>query len=177
MREEEAAPAAGLVDHYHLCFALGRAYEDRKAYAESWTFYERGNRLKRAESPYDPEIGETNTRSQIELCTTQFFAARVGAGVPDPDPIFIVGLPRSGSTLLEQILASHSQVDGTHELFDIERIVLELSGSQPDAGDPPYPGLLADLAPEDFRSLGERYLNCSRSYRRGKPRFIDKHDA
>ena len=129
MRAEEAAPAAHPVDRYHLCFALGKAFEDRNEYAESWQFYERGNALKRAESRYHPDITETNTRQQIEVCTAQFFAARVGVGVPDPDPIFIVGLPRSGSTLIEQILASHSQVEGTQELSDIQRIVLEMRGA------------------------------------------------
>ena len=174
MGAEEAAPAAHLVDRYHLCFALGKAYEDRSEFAESWQFYERGNGLKRAESRYRPEIAEINTRRQIEVCTAAFFAERKGVGAPDPDPIFIVGLPRSGSTLLEQILASHSQVEGTHELHDIERIVLELTGSRSDLSDPPYPGLLADVPLKDFRSLGERYMNCSRCYRRGKPFFIDK---
>ena len=124
MRSEEAAPGANPADRYHLCFALGKALEDRNEYAESWQFYERGNALKRAESRYRPEIAETNTREQIELCTAQFFAARAGGGVPDTDPIFIVGLPRSGSTLIEQILASHSQVEGTQELAEIHRIVL-----------------------------------------------------
>ena len=123
MRAEEAAPAADTVDRYHLCFALGKAFEDRNEFAESWQFYERGNALKRAESHYRPEIMETNTRQQMEVCTAQFFAARAGVGVQDPDPIFIVGLPRSGSTLIEQILASHSQVEGTQELPDIQRIV------------------------------------------------------
>jgi len=175
MRAEETTPVADPADRYHLYFALGKAYEDRNEFAESWRFYERGNRLKRAESPYQPEIAETNTYRQIEVCTAQFFAGREGGGAPDPDPIFIVGLPRSGSTLLEQILASHSLVEGTHELYDIERIVLELRGNRSDSSEPPpYPRLLADLAPQDFRSLGERYMNCSRSYRMGKPFFIDK---
>jgi hypothetical protein len=108
------------VDRYHLCFALGRAFEDRNEYAQSWRFYERGNQLKRAESRYQPEIIETNTRSQIEVCTAQFFAARAGVGLPDPDPIFVVGLPRPGSTLIEQILASHSQLEGTRELAELQ---------------------------------------------------------
>src|SRR5262249_8028279 len=174
MRAEEAAPATHAVDRYHLCFALGKAYEDRNEYAESWQFYERGNRLRRAESRYHPEITETNTRKQIEVCTTQFFAARTSGGVPDPDPIFVVGLPRSGSTLLEQILASHSQVEGTQELSDIPRIVLGLQGTRSAFDDPRYPDGLADLAPEDFRRLGERYMNDTRAYRRHKPFFIDK---
>ena len=166
MRAEEEAPAAQSVDRYHLCFALGKALEDRNEYAESWQYYERGNALKRTESRYHPDITETNTRKQIEVCTAEFFAARVGAGAPDPDPIFAVGLPRSGSTLIEQILASHSQVEGTQELSEIQRIVLGLREK--------YPGVLAELAPEDFRRLGERYMTDTRAYRGDKPFFIDK---
>jgi len=94
--------------------------------------------------------------------------------VPDPDPIFIVGLPRSGSTLVEQILASHSQLEGTQELYDIQRIVLEMRGHGSDSGEPRYPGVLADLPSEDFRKLGERYLTDTRAYRGDKPFFIDK---
>jgi tetratricopeptide (TPR) repeat protein len=172
LRAEEAAPAVDAVDRCHLCFALGKALEDRNEYAESWRFYERGNALKRTGSRYHPDITETNTRRQIEVCTAQFFADRVGVGVPDPDPILIVGLPRSGSTLIEQILASHSQVEGTHELSDIQRFVLELHrlGTTDDS----YPGVLTELAPEDFRRLGERYLTDTRAYRRRQPFFIDK---
>ena len=174
MRAKEAAPSLDTVDRYHLCFALGKAYEDRKEHAESWHFYERGNAFKRAKSLYDPEIIETNTRKQIEVCTAEFFAARTGIGVPDRDPIFILGLPRSGSTLVEQILASHSQVEGTQELPDIPRIVQELavSGSNPDI--PGYPDVLEELAPVDFRSLGERYMADTRPFRGNKPFFIDK---
>jgi tetratricopeptide (TPR) repeat protein len=187
MRAEEAAPASSAVDRYHLCFALGKAFEDRNEYADSWHFYERGNALKRTDSRYHPEITETNTRTQIEVCTAQFFAARVGVGVPDPDPILVVGLPRSGSTLIEQILASHSQIEGTQELSDIQRIVLEMRGpgtrGKPSGlGDPrlrtekgrSYPGVLAEIAPEDFRRLGERYLTDTRAYRDHQPFFIDK---
>ena len=170
MRAEEAAPGADPVDRYHLCFALGKALEDLNEFAESWQFYERGNALKRAESRYHPDITETNTRKQLEVCTAQFFAARVGVGVPNLDPIFIVGLPRSGSTLIEQILASHSRVEGTHELSDIQRIVVEMRGLE----DNRYPGVLAELAPEEFRRLGERYITDTRAYRRGKPFFVDK---
>jgi tetratricopeptide (TPR) repeat protein len=174
MRAEEAAPAADPVDRYHLCFALGKAFEDRNEYGESWQFYERGNALKHAESRYHPGIIEINTRQQIEVCTAEFFAARAGAGAPDPDPIFIVGLPRSGSTLIEQVLASHSQVEGTQELPDIQRIVLGMQGLQSDVDEPRYPRVLAELAPEDFRKLGERYMADTRAYRGNKPFFIDK---
>ena len=113
MVADESAPATGPVDRYHLCFALGKAFEDRGEYEKSWRYYEQGNGLKRKESRYRPEIIETNTRRQIEVCTREFFASRAGAGDRSPDPIFILGLPRAGSTLLEQILASHSLVEGT----------------------------------------------------------------
>ncbi|MBE1162155.1 tetratricopeptide repeat-containing sulfotransferase family protein [Dyella acidiphila] len=174
MRAEVAAPATPLVDRYHLCFALGKAYEDRGDYAQSWQHYEQGNALKRSESRYRPEIIETNTRLQIDVCTREFLAARAQAGDPSPDPIFIVGLPRAGSTLLEQILASHSQVEGTQELADIPRIVLDLQGRDPDLDHPRYPGTLAELAPEDFRRLGEKFLHDTQIYRSGKAYFIDK---
>ncbi len=174
MRDEEASPTTGLVDRYHLCFALGKALEDRGEIPESWSCYERGNALKRSESRYRPEIMETNTRKQIEVCTRDFFLNRTGWGASSPDPIFILGLPRSGSTLLEQILASHSQVEGTLELSDVQRVVLELQGRDPDLDNPRYPAALADLTREDCVHLGEAYLADTQVYRTGKPVFIDK---
>jgi tetratricopeptide (TPR) repeat protein len=170
----EVAPETPLDDRYHLCFALGKACEDRGLYAESWRHYERGNAWKRSESRYRPEIIENNTRRQIEICTREFFARREGVGAASPAPIFILGLPRAGSTLLDQILASHSRVEGTQELSDVQRTVLELQGRDPDIDRPRYPGALADLKPEDFLRLGERYLNDTRVYRTDKPHFIDK---
>ena len=174
MRAEEAAQGTSLVDRYHLCFALGKAYEDRGEYGESWRYYERGNALKRSESRYRPEIIENNTRKQIEVCTREFFAARAGVGAQATDPILILGLPRAGSTLLEQILASHSQVAGTQELSDIQRIVLQLQGRDPDVDNPRYPAVLAGMTPADFLGLGEKYLADTRIYRTAQPRFIDK---
>ncbi len=174
MRSEEAAPTTGLVDRYHLGFALGKAYEDRKDYTASWAYYEGGNALKRSESRYRPEIIETNTTQQIEVCTREFFEKRSGWGAPARDPIFIVGLPRSGSTLIEQILASHPKVEGTHELSDIQRIVLELQGHDGDPDHPRYPTALRDLPADDVLRLGERYIADTRIYRQDKPCFIDK---
>ncbi|HEV7986240.1 MAG TPA: sulfotransferase, partial [Steroidobacteraceae bacterium] len=174
MRAHEVAPGTALHDRYHLCFALGKAYEDRNEFAESWRYYERGNALKRSESRYRPEIIENNTSKQIETCTRELFAARAGVGAKPPDPILIVGLPRAGSTLLEQILASHSRVEGTQELSDIQRFVLELQGRDPDLGNPRYPGVLTGMKPEDFLRLGEKYLADTRVYRTDKPYFIDK---
>lgn len=174
MRTEEAAPATPLVDRYHLCFALGKACEDRGEYEESWRYYERGNALKRSESRYRPEIFENNTRKQKEVCTRDFFAARQGFGAPDKDPIFILGLPRSGSTLLEQILASHSQVAGTQELSDIQRMVADLQGRDPDFDNPRYPAILTGMSAADFQRLGAKYIADTRIYRTERPRFIDK---
>ena len=174
MRSAERAPTTQRTDRYPLCFALGRALEDRAEYAESWQYYERGNALKLAESRYRAEFTEINTRRQIEVCSAPFFAARVGVGMKAHDPIFIVGLPRAGSTLIEQILASHTQVDGTQELFHVPRIALELQGREPDALDPRYPAALAALAPQEFQRLGARYLADTRVYRGRAPFFIDK---
>jgi tetratricopeptide (TPR) repeat protein len=174
MQADESTPAAALVDRYHLCFALGKALEDRGEYPESWSYYERGNGLKRSESRYRSEVLETNTRKQREICTQSFFARRAGWGVKSPDPIFIIGLPRAGSTLLEQILASHSGVEGTQELADIPRMVMELQGREPDMLNPRYPGILEELSREDFLRMGEKYLADTRIYRTDKPFFIDK---
>ena len=175
MRADEALTGMPIADRYQLCFALGKALEDRGAYGESFGFYERGNALKKSTSRYRPEPLERNARLQAEVCTREFFAARAGYGCTNPGPIFIVGLPRSGSTLLEQILASHSQVEGTMELADIPRLVNELQGRERilDA-EPRYPGILARLTSEDCRRLGERYLADTRIYRTGRPYFVDK---
>jgi hypothetical protein len=174
MRAQEAAASTALVDRYHLCFALGKALEDRGEFAESYRYYERGNALKKSDSRYRPDPIERNTRLQKAICTQEFFAARQGVGSPDASPIFVVGLPRSGSTLLEQILASHSKVEGTMELADIPRMVLELQGREPDNENPRYPRVLPELKPEDFLRLGGKYLSDTRIYRMGKPHFIDK---
>jgi tetratricopeptide (TPR) repeat protein len=175
MRAQEAAPATRLVDRYHLCFALGKALEDGAQYAESFRYYERGNALKKSESRYRPEPIERNARLQALVCSREFFSARQGVGCDRPDPIFIVGLPRAGSTLIEQILASHSQVEGTMELADIPRLVAHLQGRDPDESKPPYPKILADLSAEQFKRYGEKYLADTQVYRTGKAFFVDKN--
>jgi len=174
LRAAEADPAIGSTDRVHLCFALGKALEDQGEFAESFRYYELGNALKRSESKYVPEIIESNTRGQIEVCTAEFFASRRGWGAQNPDPIFIVGLPRSGSTLIEQILASHSRVEGTQELANVQHIVGTLRGRDADPNNSRYPRILAQLTADDFRQLGEKYLADTRVYRTGKPFFIDK---
>jgi tetratricopeptide (TPR) repeat protein len=174
MRGLEAAAATRVVDRFHLCFALGKALEDRGQYAESFRYYERGNALKRSQCRYKPSFMDQNAALQAEVCTAEFFAARQGVGCPSNEPIFIVGLPRSGSTLIEQILASHSQVEGTLELAEIPRLVAQLQGKESVDSAPRYPGILTRLNADEFRRFGERYLADTRVYRHGKPRFIDK---
>ena len=170
----EADPTTEPMDRYHLCFALGKAYEDGEDYERSFRFYERGNALKRAASRYRPELLEQNTANQKRFCTRDFFSERDGYGAPSREPIFILGLPRAGSTLLEQILASHSQVEGTQELANVPRAVLDLQGYNPDLNNPRYPGCLTTLSADELRALGEKYLADTRVYRAGQPYFIDK---
>jgi tetratricopeptide (TPR) repeat protein len=174
MQAAVAAPSTGLIDRYHLCFALGKACEDQGDFASSFQHYRLGNELKRPECRYQPELIEGNTEQQIKVCTAEFFDRRTGWGHPSRDPIFIIGLPRSGSTLLEQILASHSQVEGTQELPNVQQIVTRLRGFGPEGDDPRYPLMLTTLTAEDFGKLGEEYLAGTRVYRTGKPFFIDK---
>jgi tetratricopeptide (TPR) repeat protein len=174
MRAAESAASTSVADRYHLCFALGKALEDRQQYAQSFEYYSRGNALKRCESHYRPEVFELNTRLQIEICTPEVFARHQDGGAPAADPIFIVGLPRSGSTLIEQILASHSAVEGTQELAEVPRIVVDLQGRDWKLENPRYPPVLTQLSAEDYRRLGEKYLSDTRVYRTGKARFIDK---
>ena len=166
----EAAPGTSTEDRYHLCFALGKGFEDRQAYEQSFEYYLRGNSLKRASIDYRPELMERNTELQIEVCTPALFERHRTSGAPAADPIFVVGLPRAGSTLIEQILASHSLVEGTYELPDVPRLVAELHGR-----DAQYPQILASLSGEELRALGDRYLSGTRAYRMTeRPRFIDK---
>jgi tetratricopeptide (TPR) repeat protein len=174
MQSALAAPSTALEDRYHLCFALGKAYEDIGDFGRSFDHYRLGNELKRPECRYQPGLIEGNTQQQIRVCTAEFFAARAGWGNASPDPIFIIGLPRSGSTLIEQILASHSQVEGTQELPNVQQIVSRLRGFGPEGDDPRYPRILTTLEADEFRKLGDEYLSGTRPYRSGKPFFIDK---
>jgi len=175
MRTQEAREDGTLADRTHLCFALGKAFEDRGDHALSFAYYARGNALKRGETPYDPQTIERNARLQMQVFSPAFVASRRGMGCARPDPIFIVGLPRAGSTLLEQILASHSQVEGTMELADITRLVVRLQGRTYNEAAPAYPGNLREMPAERLRAFGEKYLADTQVYRTGKPFFIDKN--
>jgi tetratricopeptide (TPR) repeat protein len=174
MRLHEAGADTAAVDRYHLCFALGKALEDRSEFAESFAYYERGNALKKRDSRHQAATIERNAEQQVAVCTAHFFASRRGVGCRRPDPIFIVGLPRAGSTLLEQILASHSSVEGTMELAEIPRLALHLSGREGSDSRPRYPEILAELSDDQLRQFGEKYLEETAVFRSGKPRFIDK---
>jgi len=174
MRVHERAATTSDEDRLHLCFALGKALCDQGDFAASFDFYARGNELKRRSCNFDAGHLEHKLRRQMQLCTTEFFATRAGAGHLAHDPIFIVGLPRAGSTLIEQILASHSAVEGTRELADVPRLVHQLNGRESDHVRARYPQILAELELDAFRQFGEKYLQETRVYRSGKPRFIDK---
>jgi hypothetical protein len=131
--------------------------------------------MHRASNGYISEFFETNTREQKRVCTAPFFAERKDWGVDDPSPIFVLGLPRSGSTLIEQILASHSMVEGTQELPDVQRIVHELQGRELNFDDPRYPGILPELDADAIRKFGEQYIADTMPNRAlGRPYFIDK---
>ena len=173
MRVRESAAGVSQEDRTQLCFALGHVLDSRGAYREAFVYYERGNTLKRAELRVNPETLVRTMQRQVQLCTAQFFAARRGFGSQRPDPIFIVGMPRAGSTLIEQILASHSQIDATLELPDIPRLVHQFRDRR--EGEPPrYPAILAELTAEECRQMGETYLEEVRPYRRGAAFFLDK---
>jgi tetratricopeptide (TPR) repeat protein len=174
MREQIAADSNALADRYHLCFALGKALEDRAEYEESFRYYAQGNALKRSESPYDVGKVERSARRQAEVCTREFFAARRDYGCDRTDPIFIVGLPRAGSTLLEQILASHSKVEGTMELADVARLATLINGREPHDSSAKYPKVLTSLSAAEVKRLGEKFIADTQVYRTGKRFFIDK---
>ncbi len=178
MQEQEAHASTQESDRIHLCFALGKAYEDVGSFAESFHYYDRGNALKRQSIRHTPEYLAMRTSAQVQHCTPELFERRQGVGHPDPAPIFIVGLPRAGSTLLEQILASHSQVEGTMELPNIISLVQRLRGGvRLRRGDeePRYPRVLHELDDEYFARFGAQFIADTQVYRSGAPLFIDKN--
>ena len=161
------AEATKLDDEIHICFALGKGFEDSANATRSFAYYERGNRLKKRTLQFDIAKTEKALQAQQQAFTKESFDKTKGCQAPDP--IFIVGLPRAGSTLLEQILASHSQVDGTMELHDILGIASSLSHQST-----PYPLNVSALQEDTLVKLGEQYLRQTRAYRQGAPFFIDK---
>jgi tetratricopeptide (TPR) repeat protein len=162
------------IDRAYLCFALGKAYEDREVFDQSFRYYELGNRIKKTQSRYDAEQMSDDLQAQVRVCTEDLFSARSETGFAAPDPIFIVGLPRAGSTLLEQILSSHSQVDGTLELPNILSLSQRLRRRGRQKDDNPYPEILADLSDEELEGFGREYIDDTRVHRQDAPYFVDK---
>jgi predicted Zn-dependent protease len=171
MQARLARPDLGPADRSLFGFALAKAREDEGRDADAFALYAEANALQRSLRPYDADATRAYVQRAKALFTPEFFAARAGWGEPAADPIFIVGLPRSGSTLVEQILASHPQVEGTRELMDVQQMA-DWAAAQ---GPAPYPGPLAALPREAIRQLGRDYLDRTRAQRRlGRARFIDK---
>ncbi|MEM6748091.1 MAG: sulfotransferase [Pseudomonadota bacterium] len=174
MQVQAAQPGMPFRQLIHFHFALGKAFEDRKDFAVSFSHYEKGNELKRIQSRYDPDQMEQEFRAQMEVCGPDLFGRQAGKGCPAQDPIFIVGLPRAGSTLLEQILASHSQVDGTMELPNVLALAHRLRSNGPISKESLYPQVLNELSAEELHGFGKAFIEETRVHRQGAPRFIDK---
>jgi len=175
IRAQIAKADLAVEDRFHLHYALGKALEDRGDHAGAFVQYAEGAALRRTQIHYDADETSDFTNRSVALFTRDFFAARAGGGSPDPAPIFVLGLPRSGSTLVEQILASHSAVEGTIEIPDIVAIARALAPRSGPAGTSLYPEVLAALSAADRIGLGEDYLERTRIHRkRGAPFFIDK---
>lgn len=158
----------------HISFALGKAQEDARNYDAAFKAYETGNALKKLQTRYTSDQMQAEFDAQRRHCTAELFEARKGTGCSAPDPIFIVGLPRAGSTLLEQILASHSQVDGTLELPNILATAHRLRGRNMLSDRERYPRILHEIPEEDLQRLGEEYIETTRVHRAGAPFFTDK---
>ncbi len=172
MQVQAARTDIGFMDRVHLAFALGKAFEDRAEHAQSFRFYELGNDLKRRQTGYDADRMTAEMDAQKKVCTSELFESKANVGSRVRDPIFILGLPRAGSTLLEQILASHSQIDGTLELPNILSLAHKLRGRK--AGKSRYPQVLHDLDADQFAEMGNRFIEDTRIHRQGAPFFIDK---
>ena len=174
MHAQESNSNLSHMDRVHLNFALGKAYEDKNDFATSFHYYEQGNRLKKLQTTYKAEQMSQDLRAQHDVCTAELFERRSGCGYEAPDPILIVGLPRAGSTLLEQILSSHSQVDGTLELPNILSLSQRLRRRARQDGATEYPGILNELSEEELAAFGKEYIDDTRIHRQGAPFFIDK---
>ena len=174
MTSQEASASISLENQYHLCFALGKALEDRKEFRSSFDYYEKGNRLKRDDSGYRSETLEAELATQKTLFDGAFFDSRSDHGCDSEAPIFVVGLPRAGSTLIEQILASHSAVDGTMELANIIGTANRLNGLKRRGAVASYPAILNDLSAKQTRELGEQFIKDTQHHRGDGVFFIDK---
>jgi len=161
-------------DRVHLSFALGKAYEDRNDFETSFRFYDRGNRSKKNASAYDADKMTEELRAQQRVCVAGMLSRGAEAGHSAGDPIFVVGLPRAGSTLLEQILSSHSRVDGTLELPNVLSLAQQLRRRGRSGPEPDYPDILMELSDEEIRQFGQQYIDDTRIHRKSAPFFVDK---
>ncbi len=157
-----------------MYFSLGKAYEDMGKYKESFDFYKSGNEYQRSNSSYSKEDFSEECKNQISVCNRDLFEVKKDWGCEAKDPIFILGLPRAGSTLTEQILASHSMVEGTHELPNILAIAHKLNLRQAQEEESRYPDILLSLSEPQLKAIGESYISDSEIFRTDKPYFIDK---
>lgn len=174
MQAAQGAVELSFMSRVHIAFALGKAFEDREDYPKAFENYAQGNALKQKQTRYTTEQMQAEFEAQKQFCTTRVMDAQTGKGCLAPDPIFILGLPRAGSTLIEQILASHSQVDGTLELPNILSLAHRLRGRNLVSDRNRYPRILGDLNSDELRKLGEDYLENTRVHRSGAPFFTDK---
>jgi len=175
MQSQQKVDDLETTDKVQLYFATGKAFEDRKDYDQAFAAYKQGNQLQHESNSFDITKIEQQVDEQIEFCTKELFEIRGNLGLNAPDPIFIVGLPRAGSTLLEQILASHSQVDGTMELHNILGLASRLqSRHQNDEAQNQYPKNLSEINPEYFKRFGQQFIEETKIYRDKAPLFIDK---
>lgn len=174
MREHESKESTAVNDKVHFCFALGKDLEDSHQFDQAFAYYHRGNTLKNQQDRFDSQLLDAAFKVQKQDFDAAFFARLKDSGCKSPDPIFIVGLPRAGSTLLEQILSSHSQVDGTMELANIIGLAHRLNGREVMQDEPRYPRILNDISAEDLTQMGEQYIEETRSHRQGAAFFIDK---
>ncbi|PKG82148.1 hypothetical protein CXF85_14725 [Colwellia sp. 75C3] len=172
MQVQQGDKDLALVDKVQLHFATGKAFEDRKEYQQAFQSYQQGNTLQHAHNGFDINKIEQQITEQISYCTRELFEVRGNLGLNSADPIFIVGLPRAGSTLLEQILASHSQVDGTMELHNILGLAARLRGQNNKEGQ--YPKNLGEINPDYFKRFGQQFIDETQVYREQAPLFIDK---
>ena len=176
MQSQLASQDLAFIDKVQLHFATGKAFEDRQEYQQAFQAYQQGNKLQHAQNGFDINKVEQQVTQQIKYCTRELFEIRGQLGFNSPAPIFIVGLPRAGSTLLEQILASHSQVDGTMELHNILGLASRLQGRSNSSTikENQYPKNLAEINEGYFARFGQQFIDETRVYREQAPLFIDK---
>ncbi len=175
MDAQLADPELNDENRWHLHFAMGKAREDANDYERSFEQYAKGNALYRTENGYNADLNSSRTERLKKSFSREVFSARGGSGCDAPDPIFIVGMPRSGSTLLEQILSCHSAVEGTTELPDMISMAMNLREQAKSDDIAVYADVLASKSADELRALGEQYMESTRIHRKtDRPFFIDK---